>query len=147
MGCAAGRASCSISAEGHVLPCLLHRQEVGNVRKASFNEIWFHAPLFKQVRMVKETCQFGSICSGLCPIEPMTIMNREKAAKQFVEKEHSKRSDNEYVSPLSMAPEIIPYFQIDAPGCINVQEGINSYGDCPCIAPCACIAPCGCIAP
>ena len=148
MGCAGGRSSCSISAEGNVLPCLLYRKEVGSIRETSFKDIWFNAPLFKQARTVKEVCQkcqFGNVCSGLCPIEPMSSSDRENSAQQFVE---NNFTDREATVSTFLAPEIRPYLQIDAPGCMdspsadNNSSGQTYYAySCPCVSPCYCVRP------
>jgi radical SAM protein with 4Fe4S-binding SPASM domain len=38
--CMAGRASCSISPNGNVYPCIMMPLEIGNLRQAKFSEIW-----------------------------------------------------------------------------------------------------------
>jgi len=52
--CNAGRQACSISAEGKVYPCVALRWESGDLRKASFHEIWDHSPVLETIRSYQE---------------------------------------------------------------------------------------------
>lgn len=72
IGCLAGRGALGISPEGLVMPCLLDRKVIGNLRKISFKKIWEETPQIIERRTVKGvclTCQFRDICSRECPIE------------------------------------------------------------------------------
>ncbi|MGQ9621748.1 MAG: radical SAM/SPASM domain-containing protein [Bacteroidales bacterium] len=71
-GCPAGRTCVAIEAEGTIQPCILYGVSAGNVRQASFYDIWNHSPLFQKMRQVPTECSeclYARICSGDCPIE------------------------------------------------------------------------------
>lgn len=71
--CMAGNASCYISPDGTVQPCLDWDEDAGNLRDRSFREIWTESPVFLRARGIRrgsfEGCSscssFGSC--GLCP--------------------------------------------------------------------------------
>lgn len=71
--CDGGRVVAVISPYGEVLPCYFFPQSAGNIRKESFKEIWYNAPLFKflgdlkmkDVRKCSE-CEYLSYCT-YCP--------------------------------------------------------------------------------
>ncbi|MCB9507403.1 MAG: radical SAM protein [Myxococcales bacterium] len=71
--CLAGNASCYISPDGTVQPCLDWEEPAGNVRDASFSEIWLDSPVFRRARTIRRSsfsncqpCENVSNC-GLCP--------------------------------------------------------------------------------
>jgi len=60
--CKAGRGICSISPAGDVFPCLLMPMKVGNLRKASFTEIWQTSPIPELTHLRSITWQDLSGC-------------------------------------------------------------------------------------
>lgn len=76
--CPAGKTSCSITANGFVLPCP-HFQDfnifsAGNIREKTFKEIWLSSPIlrkfryfsFKDVKGKCQKCKFKLTCLGGC---------------------------------------------------------------------------------
>jgi radical SAM protein with 4Fe4S-binding SPASM domain len=71
--CMAGNASCYISPDGTVYPCLEWQEEAGNIRDTDFKTIWETAPVFLHARGIRRSsfhgcsgCEKFSHC-GLCP--------------------------------------------------------------------------------
>jgi radical SAM protein with 4Fe4S-binding SPASM domain len=71
--CMAGNASCYISPDGTVQPCLDWEEPAGNIRDQKFAELWLTAPVFVQARTIRRNSFSGCVeCSnhghcGLCP--------------------------------------------------------------------------------
>lgn len=68
-GCLAGIAYCIISPKGMVQPCAYLNIPAGNVREASFGEIWRNAPIFHALRSEAYqgscgACEYKKICGG-----------------------------------------------------------------------------------
>ncbi len=69
-GCLAGTGFCFISHRGRVQGCGYLDVEAGNVRKASFSQIWADSPLFNDLRNLANIkgkcgiCQYKRICGG-----------------------------------------------------------------------------------
>ena len=69
-GCGAGRLYCSISPQGDVRPCVFLPENVGNLKKQTFKDIWLNAPLFNAFRNranLKGSCSkctYKYICGG-----------------------------------------------------------------------------------
>ncbi len=71
--CLAGNASCYVSPDGTVQPCLDWDQPAGNIRDQSFREIWLDSSVFRRARMIRRSsfsgctsCEDHNHC-GLCP--------------------------------------------------------------------------------
>jgi AdoMet-dependent heme synthase len=71
--CSAGHNSCYISPYGDVYACVQLPMSAGNLRKASFEKIWRHAPELDRIRSVRESalpvcssCEIKSYCER-CP--------------------------------------------------------------------------------
>lgn len=71
--CMAGNASCYISPDGTVQPCLDWDENAGNIRDIPFAEIWRNSPVFRAARTIRRSsfegctsCENFSHCS-LCP--------------------------------------------------------------------------------
>lgn len=71
--CMAGNASCYISPDGTVYPCLEWHEVAGNVRDQDFATIWHEAPVFRHARTIRRGsfsgcggCEHFGHC-GLCP--------------------------------------------------------------------------------
>lgn len=71
--CLAGNASCYISPDGTVQPCLDWEEPAGNVRERPFGEIWRTSEVFVRARTIRRgsftacgSCENVSHCS-LCP--------------------------------------------------------------------------------
>lgn len=71
--CMAGNASCYISPDGTVYPCLEWQEPAGNIRDTPFTTIWESAPVFLHARGIRRSsfqgcsgCEHFSSC-GLCP--------------------------------------------------------------------------------
>jgi radical SAM protein with 4Fe4S-binding SPASM domain len=71
--CLAGNASCYISPDGTVQPCLDWAEEAGNVREKPMATIWRESPVFRAARTIRRSsfsgcssCESFSHCS-LCP--------------------------------------------------------------------------------
>lgn len=72
IGCVGGRSCAAIDAEGHVFPCILHREEAGNLRLRPFQDVWKQSPLFLEMREIKESCIgciFSEVCVRECSLE------------------------------------------------------------------------------
>jgi radical SAM protein with 4Fe4S-binding SPASM domain len=55
MQCSCALQSCAITATGDVYPCINAPMKAGNIRDASFQEIWDNSPLFERIRSLKHT--------------------------------------------------------------------------------------------
>ncbi len=71
--CLAGNASCYISPDGTVQPCLDWEEDAGNIRDKSFGEIWQQSPVFQRARLIRREsfsncggCSNFNVCQ-LCP--------------------------------------------------------------------------------
>jgi len=67
--CPAGKYYCRITPEGDVTPCPYMPVAAGNLRSASFAELWRGAPVFDDLRDPKlggrcGACEFSKICGG-----------------------------------------------------------------------------------
>ncbi|MCL2529246.1 MAG: putative heme d1 biosynthesis radical SAM protein NirJ2 [Coriobacteriia bacterium] len=68
-GCLAGLTYCIINPDGIVQPCAYMKQEVGNVREQSFDEIWANSPIFETLRTEAYadpcgSCDYKKGCGG-----------------------------------------------------------------------------------
>ena len=68
-GCLAGLAYCIINPRGKVQPCAYLAQEVGDVRKTPFDEIWRTSEVFQKLRTLTYgggcgACDFKRACGG-----------------------------------------------------------------------------------
>ena len=69
-GCVAGISYCRIYANGDVTPCPYLPVSAGNLRTASFSDIWNHSPLFLALRTPERftgkcgICDFQTLCGG-----------------------------------------------------------------------------------
>lgn len=68
-GCTAGIASCSILANGDVIPCPFVRVKAGNIHEEPLEEIWLKSELFKEIRDRKKyevcgSCKYLAYCGG-----------------------------------------------------------------------------------
>lgn len=87
LGCQAGRSSLNIGADGLVMPCLLDRRVVGNLRKQSLKQIWNTAPRLIQLRTINKACagcQYQDICSQECPLS--INATTDQLRKSYVER-------------------------------------------------------------
>src|SRR5262249_2297784 len=48
--CNCARATCAISAQGDVYPCIAVPYAAGNIREQSFQDIWLNSPVFRRIR-------------------------------------------------------------------------------------------------
>ncbi|MFQ5829649.1 MAG: radical SAM protein [Candidatus Methylomirabilia bacterium] len=67
--CPAGKYYCRITPEGDVTPCPYMPVAAGNLRQASFADLWEHAQVFTDLRQSTlggrcGTCEFTKICGG-----------------------------------------------------------------------------------
>ena len=68
-GCTAGIASCSILANGDVIPCPFVRIKAGNIHEEPLEKIWFESELLKELRNRKNyevcgNCKYLAYCGG-----------------------------------------------------------------------------------
>jgi heme b synthase len=69
-GCLAAQLICLINVDGDVLPCSYFPKSGGNVKTASFKEIWENSQLFNELRDFKSykgncgKCEYVSVCGG-----------------------------------------------------------------------------------
>ncbi|QPJ62934.1 MAG: radical SAM protein [Candidatus Nitronauta litoralis] len=69
-GCPAGTHYSRISPEGDLTPCPFIAESVGNLKTDTFDNLWYNAPLMKQLRDRSNledrcgTCEFSAMCSG-----------------------------------------------------------------------------------
>ncbi len=68
-GCIAGRSYCIISPKGDVQPCAYLNKVAGNVREASFSEIWKDSEIFNELRTYNYgescgSCKYKNSCGG-----------------------------------------------------------------------------------
>jgi radical SAM protein with 4Fe4S-binding SPASM domain len=76
-GCIAGSHYCRITPEGGVTACPYISDEVGNIRRRSFMEIWDDSPQFNLLRQPKLSgrcggCEFQKLCGG-CRARPLAL--------------------------------------------------------------------------
>jgi radical SAM protein with 4Fe4S-binding SPASM domain len=67
--CPAGKYYCRITPEGDVTPCPYMPVAAGNLRQASFAELWRQSPVFSDLREPKlggrcGACEFAKLCGG-----------------------------------------------------------------------------------
>jgi heme b synthase len=69
-GCLVGSGFCFISHRGQVQGCGYLDRVAGNVREQSFGQIWWHSPLFQELRDLDRLkgkcglCEFKKVCGG-----------------------------------------------------------------------------------
>jgi AdoMet-dependent heme synthase len=69
-GCIAGMYYCRIYPNGDVTPCPYLPVKLGNIREASFKEIWFNSPIFNALRNPNSlkgkcgACEYKTLCGG-----------------------------------------------------------------------------------
>lgn len=69
-GCPAATHYSRITPEGNLTPCPFIEKPVGNLKTSSFKDLWFNAPLMRELRDRKNlegrcgTCEFSAMCSG-----------------------------------------------------------------------------------
>lgn len=68
-GCLAGLAYCIISPVGKVQPCAYLKDEIGDVRKTPFDEIWSSSEVFRRLRSMDYgggcgVCRYRRVCGG-----------------------------------------------------------------------------------
>lgn len=68
-GCPAGQFYCRIDPEGDLTPCPFMPLAVGNLRRSTFADLWWNAPLFLRLRDRRlggrcGACEFSQICGG-----------------------------------------------------------------------------------
>ncbi len=69
-GCLVGSGFCFISHRGEVQGCGYLDRVAGNVREQSFSQVWWHSPLFQELRDVDRLggkcgfCEFKNVCGG-----------------------------------------------------------------------------------
>jgi AdoMet-dependent heme synthase len=93
--CSAGHNSCYISPYGDVLPCVQMPIPAGNLRRQSFQEVWFDSSPMNRVRAVRESelpvCSDCSIrkycarCPGLAHMEGGDMLGAYERACEMAE--------------------------------------------------------------
>jgi radical SAM protein with 4Fe4S-binding SPASM domain len=93
--CSAGHNSCYISPYGDVLPCVQMPIPAGNLRRQSFQEVWFDSRAMNRVRAVRESqlpvCSGCSIrqycerCPGLAHMEGGDLLGAYERACDMAE--------------------------------------------------------------
>jgi AdoMet-dependent heme synthase len=93
--CSAGHNSCYISPYGDVLPCVQMPIPAGNLRRQSFQEVWFDSTTMNRVRAVRESqlpvCSGCSIreycerCPGLAHMEGGDLLGAYERACEMAE--------------------------------------------------------------
>jgi AdoMet-dependent heme synthase len=93
--CSAGHNSCYISPYGDVLPCVQMPIPAGNLRRQSFQEVWFDSKAMNRVRAVRESqlpvCSGCSIrrycerCPGLAHMEGGDLLGAYERACDMAE--------------------------------------------------------------
>lgn len=69
-GCPAATHYSRITPEGNLTPCPFIEEAVGSLKTSAFKELWFNAPLMRELRDRKKlqgkcgTCEFSAMCSG-----------------------------------------------------------------------------------
>ena len=68
-GCLAGLTYCIINPDGIVQPCAYMKQEAGNVREQTFDDIWANSPVFETLRTEAYadpcgSCDYKKGCGG-----------------------------------------------------------------------------------
>jgi AdoMet-dependent heme synthase len=99
-GCLAGTGFCFISHTGVVQPCGYTDVKCGDVTQSSFDEIWYHSPVFLKLRDFKQlegkcgACDYRAVCGGCrarafeasgnyMAEEPLCAFQPEKAVPSF----------------------------------------------------------------
>jgi radical SAM protein with 4Fe4S-binding SPASM domain len=93
--CSAGHNSCYISPYGDVFPCVQMPVATGNLRKQSFEDIWFRSAEMNRVRAVRESqlpvcskCtirQYCERCPGLAQMEGGDLLGAYERACELAE--------------------------------------------------------------
>jgi len=93
--CSAGHNSCYISPYGDVFPCVQLPQAAGNLRRARFSDIWYHAPQLERLRGIREShlpvcsrCEIRSYCErcpGLALMEGGDLLGAYERACELAE--------------------------------------------------------------
>jgi len=88
--CGAGRTSCVVDAHGRLLPCVVLRTPVGDLRKGSFQDIWQSSPELKHLRSIRladlpdcSGCNLFTRCSrcaGIARLETGSLLNPSRQA-------------------------------------------------------------------
>jgi radical SAM protein with 4Fe4S-binding SPASM domain len=88
--CKAGVAHCSISYRGILYPCVQFLMPAGNLREASFGELWKHSPVLKRLRATRlrdiEACRECELladcfrCPGVALLEDGDAFGRSSYA-------------------------------------------------------------------
>jgi len=69
-GCAAGIFGVTITADGTIMPCRRMDLPVGNIKEASFRELWVESPVLWSLRRREdyhggcESCRYWAVCRG-----------------------------------------------------------------------------------
>jgi radical SAM protein with 4Fe4S-binding SPASM domain len=122
--CSAGHNSCYISPYGDVFPCVQLPQAAGNLRRARFSDIWYHAPQLERLRGVRESqlpvcsrCEIRSYCErcpGLALMEGGDLLGAYERACELAEQKARLAGVTEPLSALhkqqaaNSAPATIP---------------------------------------
>ena len=74
-GCLAGTRYCRVTPEGEVTPCPYMEVSVGSLREHDFDELWWNAPVFAQLRAPRlegrcGACEYAKLCGG-CRARPL----------------------------------------------------------------------------
>ncbi len=114
--CSAGSVSGYISPSGKVSPCINWREDVGDLREQSFEEIWFKSPIILKQREIRRAsylkdcqgCAFHEHCNYCPGLSHAQTGDAGRRSPFVCERTHTTMSAIEYVVRLNEAGEPIP---------------------------------------
>lgn len=133
--CSAGSASGFISPDGTVYPCITWREPIGNLREASFDDLWHHHPTIERQRTVRRAsylqdcagCTFHGKCDYCPGISHAETGDPERRSAYVCERTHLTMASIEHVHRLNQTGAPIP-----APGSPEADallDGMPTYAE------------------
>lgn len=114
--CAAATGMGYISPEGGIYPCINWREEIGNLRASSFDDLWHHSPVVEKQREITRGsylgdcngCAFHSTC-GYCPgISHAEHGDPARRSAYVCERTHVTNAALEHMGQLQTADARVP---------------------------------------
>ncbi len=133
--CSAGSVRGFISPDGTVYPCINWREPIGNLREASFHDLWHHHPTAHRQRAVRrasylqdcEGCTFHGKCDYCPGISYAETGDAERRSPYVCERTHLTMAALEQIHRLNQTGAPIP-----APGSPEADallDGMPTYAE------------------